>query len=101
MAKDRTDPNNLDADNDGIACEELRGDGGGGDPIDPRPEGTTPGEDQHTPKGPPGPVDNAKGVMPGTGARQVPNTGGPSILVGALAVLGIALIVGRGVLRRY
>src|SRR5215211_2532999 len=26
-AKDRTDPNNLDADNDGIACEELIGEG--------------------------------------------------------------------------
>jgi len=40
--KDTSDPNGLDADNDGIACEELTGAGGGGDPINPNPEGTTP-----------------------------------------------------------
>jgi hypothetical protein len=100
LAKARTDPYNLDADNDGIACEELRGDGGGGDPTGPDPGRVAPGEDQYTPKAPPGPVDSPKGVMPGTGVRRVPDTGGPPIVLGALAVLGTALILGHGVLRR-
>src|SRR5687768_15108961 len=30
LARDPSDPNNLDADNDGIACEDLAGGGGGG-----------------------------------------------------------------------
>jgi micrococcal nuclease len=98
--QDRTDPNNLDADNDGIACEELRGDGGGGDPIGPGPQDTTPIEDQYTPKGPPGDVSNPRDVIPGTGAREVPSTGGPPIVVGALVLLGATLIMGRGVLNR-
>jgi hypothetical protein len=93
--KDTSDPNGLDADNDGIACEEPDGDGGGEDP-----EGTTPAEDQYTPKAPPGDVGNPKDVVPGTGAKKVPNTGGPPIVLGALALLGAALIAGRGVLRR-
>ena len=101
LAKDRTDPNNLDADNDGIACEELHGDGSGGVPISPEPERAAPGEDQYTPKAPPGPVDSPKGVMPGTAARRVPTTSGPpDLAVGALVLLGVALIAGRGTLRR-
>ena len=101
LAKDRTDPYNLDADDDGIACEELRGDGGGGVPISPEPERVAPGEDQYTPKAPPGPVDSPEGVVPGTGARRVPATGGPSYLaIGALVLLRVALIAGRGILRR-
>jgi hypothetical protein len=90
--KDRTDPNNLDADNDGIACEELIGEGR----DDPTPVGR-----QYEPKTLPGPVDRPKGVIPRTGVRRVPPTGGPSYLIlGALALLGVALIAGRGVLRR-
>jgi hypothetical protein len=58
--------------------------------------GTPPGG----PGGPLGPVDNPGGVMPGTRVRQVPFTGGPPIVVGALVLLGTALIAGRGVLRR-
>jgi Excalibur calcium-binding domain len=102
LEQDRSDPNRLDADNDGIPCEELLpGDGPNEDPVGPNPEGTTPVGDQYTPKAPPGPVDNPKGVMPGTGAKKMPNTGGPPYLaVGALALLGAALLVGRGVLRR-
>jgi hypothetical protein len=59
----------------------------------------TPAGDQYTNK-PPGPVDNPKGVMPGTGAKKVPNTGGPPIVLGALVLLGAALIAGRGILKR-
>jgi len=86
FAKDRTDPNNLDGDDDGIACEDLPG----------VPNG--PADDQY---GKPGPTDNPKGVMPGTTAKEIPNTGGPPYLaVGALALLGAALVAGRGLLRR-
>jgi hypothetical protein len=50
---------------------------------------------------PEGDVGNPKDVIPGTGVRRVPPTGGPPYLVvGALVLLGVALIVGRGVLRR-
>ena len=76
LARDPTDPYNLDADDDGIACEELRGNVGGGDPIGSEPEDTTPADDQYTPNVPPGDVNDPKDVVPGTGARQVPSTGG-------------------------
>jgi hypothetical protein len=100
LARDPTDPYNLDADEDGIACEELRGNGGGGDPIGPEPEDTSPAADQYTPNVPPGDVNDPKDVVPGTGARQVPSTGGPLYLaIGALMLLGAALIAGRSILR--
>jgi micrococcal nuclease len=92
FAKDRTDPNNLDADNDGRACEELIGEGR---------DGPTPAREQYEPKTPPGPVDRPEGVIPRTGVRRVPPTGGPSYLaLGVLVLLGVALIAVRGVLRR-
>jgi hypothetical protein len=92
FAKDRTDPNNLDADNDGRACEELIGEGR---------DGPTPVREQYEVKPPPGPVDRPEGVIPGTGIRRVPPTGGPPYLaLGALVLLGVALIAGRGVLKR-
>jgi hypothetical protein len=88
-AKDRTDPNNLDADNDGIACQELIGEGR---------EGPTPVGRQYAPERD---VGNPRDVIPGTGVRRVPPTGGPPyLLVGTLALVGVALIAGRGVLRR-
>jgi Excalibur calcium-binding domain len=91
-AKDRTDPNNLDADNDGRACEELIGQGR----VGPTPVG-----EQYGSNMPPGPVDRPEGVIPRTSVRRVPPTGGPPYLaLGALALLGVALIMGRGVLRR-
>ena len=96
FAKDRTDPNNLDADNDGRACEELIGEGR---------DGNTPVRDQYAskrlpPRTPPGDISNPRDVMPGTSVRRVPNTGGPSIAVGAIVLLAAALIAGHGVLRR-
>jgi len=92
FAKDRTDPNNLDADNDGIACEELIGEGR---------DGPTPVGEQYEPKTPPGPVDRPEGVIPRTNVRRVPPTGGPPYLaLGALVLLGVALIAGRRVLKR-
>ena len=92
FAKDHTDPNNLDADNDGIACEELIGEGR---------DGPTPVGEQYEPKTPPGPVDRPEGVIPRTNVRRVPPTGGPPYLaLGALVLLGVALIAGRRVLKR-
>jgi micrococcal nuclease len=96
FAKDRTDLNNLDADNDGRACEELIGEGR---------DGRTPVRDQYEsktlpPRTPPGDISNPRDVMPGTSVRRVPNTGGPSIAVGAVVLLAAALIAGHGVLRR-
>jgi hypothetical protein len=92
FAKDRTDPNNLDADNDGRACEELIGEGR---------DGPTPVGEQYEAKPPPGPVDRPEGVIPRTSVRTVPPTGGPPYLaLGALLLLVVALIAGRGVLRR-
>ena len=92
FAKDRTDPNNLDADNDGRACEELIGEGR---------DGPTPVREQYEVKPPPGPVDRPEGVIPRTGVRRVPPTGGPPYLaLGALVLIGVALIAGRGILRR-
>ena len=102
-----SDPNRLDADNDGTACEELPSDGEGGEgPVGTTPEGTTPEGatpvgDQYGKKIPPADVSNPKDVIPGTGAKKIPNTGGPPYLtIGALALLVAALITGRGVLRR-
>jgi len=91
-AKDRTDPNNLDADNGGKACEELIGEGR---------DGPTPVREQYEAKTPPGPVDRPEGVIPRTSVRRVPSTGGPPYLaIGPLLLLGVALIAGRGILRR-
>ena len=38
--------------------------------------------------------------MPGTGAKEEPNTGGSPLVLGALALLGAALIAGRNILKR-
>jgi len=64
-------------------------------------ENTTPVEGQ-SPEQPPADVSNPKAVMPGTSAvKKIPNTGGPPYLIlSALALLGTALVVGRGILRR-
>jgi hypothetical protein len=59
--------------------------------------GATPADVQYKP----GPVDNPKGVMPETVVvRKVPRTGGPPyIALAAVALLTVALIAGRAVLR--
>src|SRR5215217_3550897 len=70
FANDHTDPNNLDADNDGRACEELIGEGH---------DGKTPVRDQYAsktlpPRTPPGDISNPRDVMPGTSVRRVPKS---------------------------
>ena len=90
--RDPSDPNGLDVDNDGIACEDLphRPESGGG-----------PAGDQYGPKAPPGPANNPEGVVPNTTVKKIPNTGGPPYpAVGAVLLLGAALIAGRSALRR-
>src|SRR5215203_2454587 len=48
-----------------------------------------------------GPIDRPAGVIRRTTVRRVPDTGGPPYLaVGAVVLLGVALIAGRGVLKR-
>jgi micrococcal nuclease len=92
LEQDPSDPHDLDGDGDGMACNTYPyGDGGGSS------GGQTPGGRQYEPEGS---VGNPKDVIPGTGVRRVPPTGGPSIVLGALALLGTAVMVARGVLRR-
>jgi micrococcal nuclease len=80
LERDPNDPNNLDGDGDGKACE--------GPPV----------RDQYAPEGD---VGNPKDVIPGTGVRRVPPTGGaPYLALGALVLLGVVLIAVRGILRR-
>jgi hypothetical protein len=59
--------------------------------------GPTPADHQYKA----GPVDNPKGVMPETVViRKVPRTGGPPYIpLAAVALLSVALIAGRAVLR--
>jgi hypothetical protein len=59
--------------------------------------GPTPADHQYRA----GPVDNPKGVMPETVViRKVPRTGGPPyIALAAVALLSVALIAGRAILR--
>ena len=73
----------------------------GGNPSqNPRDDGP-PVRDQYGPQKPLGPIDRPEGVIHSTTVRRVPPTGGPPYLaVGAVVLLGVALIAGRGVLRR-
>src|SRR5829696_734853 len=63
----------------------------------PASNGPTPSDVQYKP----GPVNNPKGVMPETVVvRKVPRTGGPPYIpLAAVALLSVALIAGRAVLR--
>jgi len=75
----------------GVACEDLPH----------HPDSGGPAGYQYSPKTPPGPVNNPKGVMPNTTVKKIPNTGGPPYLaVGAVLLLAAAVVAGRGVLRR-
>jgi hypothetical protein len=87
--RDARGPNNLDADSDGMACDTYDyGDGGGSEPA----------SDQYSPNTP---VNNPNAFVPNTNAKTMPNTGGPPYLaVGAMLLLGMAVVMGRGVLRR-
>lgn len=63
--------------------------------------GANPGGTEGSPKRRPGPVDRPEGVIERTPVESVPFTGGPPYLaVGAVVLLGVALIAGRGALRR-
>jgi hypothetical protein len=79
----------------GITCK-------GGDTS---PGRTTPADDQYAPKVPPkvppGNLSNPKGVLPGTTVgKKMPNTGGPPyITLAAVALLSVAVIAGRRILR--
>ena len=71
-----------------MACEDLPH----------RPSSSGPADDQYSPKTP---VNNPNAVVPNTTAKKMPNTGGPPYLAaGAMLLLGVAVVAGRGVLKR-
>jgi hypothetical protein len=75
----------------GVACEDLPH----------RPNSGGPANDQYSNNAPPSDTNNPDDVIPNTGADQIPDTGGPPYLaVGAMLLLGGAVVVGRGVLGR-
>jgi hypothetical protein len=72
----------------GVACEDLPH----------RPSSSGPADDQYSPKTP---VNTPNAVVPNTTAKKMPNTGGPPYLAaGAMLLLGVAVVAGRGVLKR-
>jgi hypothetical protein len=74
----------------GVACEDLPH----------RPQSDGPADDQYSDT-PPSDVNNPNDVVPNTASQTMPNTGGPPYLaVGAMLLLGAAVVAGRGVLRR-
>jgi hypothetical protein len=83
-----------------LRVEDCADPGGGGvvpvqDPVQ------NPVRDQYGANNRVGPIDRPAGVIPRTSVRRVPRTGGPPYLaVGAVVLLGVALIAGRGVLKR-
>jgi hypothetical protein len=88
LRRDPSDPNGLDADNDGIACEDLPHAGSG--PVGNQYGSKTPGN-----------INNPKDVIPDTTVKKMPDTGGPPYLaVGAALLLGAVLVAGRSVLGR-
>jgi hypothetical protein len=98
--KDRSDPNNLDADDDGQACEDFDYDaaGAGGGAADQQY-----GRDARGAGG--GAADNQyrqdeviRGTIPD---RRLSNTGGsPLILPAGAVLLSTGLLLGRSVIRR-
>jgi len=75
----------------GVACEDLPS----------RPQSSGPADDQYSTKTPPPDVNNPKDVVPNTTVEKMPSTGGPPYLaLGAIVLLAVAVMMGRGVLRR-
>jgi hypothetical protein len=85
----------------GITCEG--GDAADDDATPPADDKkVTPVEDQYKPGEKPGDVANPKDVVPDTAVKgkKIPDTGGPPyIALAAIALLTVALIAGRGILR--
>ena len=95
LDRDPSDPNNLDADNDGEACETYPYDDSGGD------ENGTPAGDQYDDGGD---ANNPADVIDNTTSKKpLPPTGGVPLLslaVGALALVGVGFSVLRTSIRR-
>src|SRR5215207_4173836 len=93
LDRDPSDPNNLDADNDGKACETFPYDDSGGDDtaVDDQYDdgGANDGDD----------VNNPDKVIPDTTSKKpLPDTGGMPLVglaVGALALAGVGISVLR------
>lgn len=86
---DPSDPNGLDADNDGIACEELSG--ADDSTISPN----TADDDMATPTAATAQYDQYTTATPTPAAPALPETGGP---VSVLALGSLALLVGSGIM---
>ena len=98
---DMSDPNGLDADDDGIACETLPGGnmgGGGGSTTTGTTSGTTRGTTTGTTTGTP--TGTTTGTTGAAAAQYsttaLPGTGGPS--GSALLPIGALLVLGGGIL---
>ena len=105
LDRDRSDPHNLDADDDGLACETYPYDDDGDDNND------TPADDQYDGGGDDnggvddgGDVDDPGDVIDNTKSKKaLPPTGGVPLLglaVGALAFMGVGFSVIRASTRR-
>jgi hypothetical protein len=81
-----SDPNNLDADNDGVACESLPPGGEEPPPVEPPAGENGVDDDQY--------VSPATPTTPVATDGELPDTGGPALLP-----LAGALLVGAGLLR--
>jgi hypothetical protein len=97
LDRDPSDPNNLDADNDGLACETYPYENSGDDngtPVDGQYDDGG-GDDGGVDDG----VDDPNDVIDNTNSKKpLPNTGGVSLL--GIAVVALALVgVGASVLR--
>jgi hypothetical protein len=98
LAEDPTDPNGLDADNDGEACDANAGDGSTSTPdATPTPEPTTMSPTPEPTTTSPTPnADDAQYKTASPTITALPETGGSVSL--AAAMIPLALLVGGGLL---
>jgi hypothetical protein len=93
LEADPSDPNRLDADNDGIACEDSAGGGDGGSAMTATPTATASPTATATP--------TAAASATATATTALPATGGASVLaLGAGALLVGGGLLSLGILRR-
>ena len=100
---DPSDPNGLDADNDGIACETLQGSPSMAEDETPAPEQDTDVTDQYaTPEA--GATADQYVAAPveeeDTVGTALPDTGGPALLIPAAVLLLGSGLLGMRILRR-
>ena len=90
LAEDPSDPNGLDDDNDGEACDSNAGDGSTASPI----ASTTGGPLTPLPSDGGSPSPSASATATPT-VSVLPETGGPAA---AISIVSLALLVGTGIM---